>query len=247
VAARKWDEAKTMLEGLVGEIKPVYEEYLRQKAAKETYEPEREGFDGEFAGVEDYDEPTDQIDSLTPEGVYRMQPSFEKSEMVVVPPDEIKTGMTYNYYNQTLGRRVWGFAQEDGSFQYAFGEGAVLPATLFDLRITPELRSMLLERGAPGLEQALAATGGTPSVRLDADGQWSLLPVHSSARIFDMETGHRWEWHGKRRVAVLHTYGDQWRMVDGRYRPATGPVVFFPVGCGTVRAGSASLVVRTSE
>ncbi len=189
----------------------------------------------------------EQTDELGPEGVYRMQPSFETSEIVIVPPEEIKAGLAYNYYNRQLGRRVWGFAREDGSFQYAFGEGAVLPASLFDLRITPELRSMLLERGAPGLEQALATTGGTPAVRLDAEGQWSLLPVQSSARVFDMETGHRWEWHGRRRVAVLHTYGDRWQRIDGRYRPATGPVVFLPIGCSTRRAGSAAMVMRTPE
>ncbi len=188
-----------------------------------------------------------QTDELGPEGVYRMQPSFEKSEMVIVPPEEIKTGLAYNYYNRQLGRRAWGFAQEDGSFQYAFGEGTVLPADLFDLRITAELRSMLLERGSPGLEQALATTGGTPAVQLDAAGRWNLLLFRTSARVFDLETGHRWEWHGRRRVAVLHTYGDQWQRIDGRYRPATGSVVVLPVGCSTTRAGSATLVMRTPE
>jgi len=189
----------------------------------------------------------EQTDELGPEGVYRMQPSFEKSEVVIVPPEEIKTGLAYNYYNRQLGRRAWGFAQEDGSFQYAFGEGTVLPTNLFDLRITAELRSMLLERGSPGLEQALATTGGTPAVRLDAAGQWSLLLARTSARVFDLETAHRWEWHGRRRVAVLHTYGDQWQRIGGRYRPATGPVVFLPIGCSAIRAGSAALVMRTPE
>jgi len=188
-----------------------------------------------------------RIDQLGPEGIYRMQPSFDQSEMVIVPPEEIKTGLVYNYFNQQLGRRVWGLAHEDGSFEYALGEGSVVPTDLFDLRITPEMRSRLLELGAPGLEQALATTGGEPAVRLGANGQWSLLPVPSSARVFDLETGHRWEWHGKRRVAILHTYGDQWQLVDGSYRPATGPVVFLPDCQGAVRAGSAVLVMRTPE
>ena len=123
---------------------------------------------------------------LGPEGVYRMQPSFERSEMVIVPPEEIKPGLAYNYYNQKLGRRAWGIAREDGTFQYAFGEGTVVPTDFFDLRITPELRSMLLEQGSPGLEQALATTGGTPAVRLDATGRWNLVPVSSSGRVFDL-------------------------------------------------------------
>jgi hypothetical protein len=190
------------------------------------------------------DEP---VVELGPEGVYRSQPSFEKSEMVLVPSEEIKAGLAYNYFNEQLGRRVWGLALEDGTFRYALGEGSVVPADLFDLRNTPEMRSMLLEQGSPGLEQALATTGGKPAVVLGADDRWTLLPVSSSARVFDIETRHRWEWHGGRRLAVLHTYGDRWQRIDGRYRPATGPVVFLQDCCGTHRAGSAVFVMRTPE
>lgn len=189
----------------------------------------------------------EQVTELGPEGVYRMQPSFERAEMVIVPPAEIKPGLAYNYFNKRLGRRAWGIAQEDGSFKYAFGEGSVLPAEQFDLRITPEMRSMLLQQGAPGLEQALATTGSKPMVRLDAEGRWRLLPAPSSTRVYDLPTGHRWQWHGKRRSAVLHTYGDQWLLVNGRFVPSTGPAVISPIGCGMPRAGSIAYVVRTPE
>jgi len=184
---------------------------------------------------------------LGPDGVYRLQPSLEATALVLVPPAEIKEGLAYNYYNQRLSRRVWGFAQADGSFQYAFGEGTSLPTDRFDLRLSAEAESQLLERGAPGLQESLATTGGTPAVRLNAAGRWELLSFRTSARVFDLETGHRWEWHGQRRVAVLHTYGDQWQIVEGRYRPATGPVLLL-TGChGLVRAGSAVFVMRTPE
>jgi hypothetical protein len=188
-----------------------------------------------------------QTAQLGASGVYRIQPSLEAPELVLVPPAEIKAGLTYNYYNERLARRVWGFAKADGSFQFAFGEGTVLPTDRFDLRLSAAVESQLLERGAPGLQQALATTGGRPALRFNAAGRWELLSYRSSARVFDQETGHRWEWHGKRRVAVLHTYGDQWRIVDGRYLPATGPVLILSGCYGPVRAGSAMLVVRTPE
>jgi hypothetical protein len=180
-------------------------------------------------------------------GVYRVQPRMEATELVLVPPAEIKEGLAYNYYNERLGQREWGFAKADGSFQYAFGEGSVLPTDRFDLRLSAEAQSQLLERGAPGLQQALAQTGARPALRLNAAGQWELLSFRSIARVFDLETGHRWEWHGRKRKAVLHTYGDQWQIVDGRYLPATGPVILLSGCFGPVRAGSAMLVMRTPE
>lgn len=180
-------------------------------------------------------------------GVYRVQPKLEGTELVLVSPKEIKKGLAYNYYNERLGQREWGFANGDGSFQYAFGEGTVLPTDRFDLRLSEAAQNQLLERGAPGLQQALAQTGARPALRLNAAGRWELLSYRSIARVFDLETGHRWEWHGKRRVAVLHTYGDQWRIVDGRYVPATGPVVLLSGCVGPVRAGSVMLVVRTPD
>ena len=181
------------------------------------------------------------------EGVYRLQPKVEGIEFVLVPPAEIKEGLAYNYFNEQLARRAWGFAQDDDSFRYALGEGSVLPADRFDLRISEATQTQLLERGVPGLQQALATTGARPSLRLNADGDWQLVSYRSNTRVFDLETGHRWEWHGQRRVAVLHTYGDQWMIVDGRYLPATGPVVLLSGCYAPVRAGSAKLVMRTPD
>jgi hypothetical protein len=180
--------------------------------------------------------------------VYRPQPEFGAGQLVPVAPEEIKRGFAYNYYHERLGRRVWGFARQDGSFQYAFGEGTMVPLNRFDLQLAPQTAQGLLEQSSPGLGQRLAVTGGTPGVMMTAEGTWQLLPFSTSTAIFDIETGHRWEWHGERRVAVLHTLGDQWQVVSGRYRPLNGAIAIVPSGCGTFhRAGSARDVLRTPE
>ena len=188
------------------------------------------------------------LESLEKDGVYRFQPGMRESTMELVPPEELKAGLAYNYYHPSLQRHVWGFAQEDGSFKYAFGEGTILPVDRLDLRISQELRERLIERAIPGLLKRLETTGDTPAVKLLKDDDWELLPMKSSLRVFDLATGHRWEWHGRNRKAVLHTYGDQWQIVEGRYVPATGPVFVVGAGsCSGPRAGSAVLVMRTPE
>jgi hypothetical protein len=181
-------------------------------------------------------------------GVYRPHLEVERGQFIRVPDEEIKPGFAYSYYNQRLSRRVWGLARDDGSFHYAFGEGTTLPVDVFDLRLPRETEARRLEEASPGLQQRLAITGGAPAVVMTAGGTWRLLPFQSLSSVFDIETGHRWEWHGRRRVAVLHTDGDQWQVVDGRYRPLGGGFLAVPAGCGTFhRAGSAAYVMRTPE
>jgi hypothetical protein len=159
--------------------------------------------------------------SNDPVGIYRLHPNLETVQWVIVPPGEIKPGLVYNYYSDTLQQRVWGIARQDGGFDYAFGEGTTIPTSMFDLRLTPEMEAQLLNRRAPGLLSALSTVGRTAAVRLDGQGVWKLLPFPSSARIFDLLTGERWEWHGKNRHAVVHTGGNLWHIVDGRYLPVT--------------------------
>lgn len=163
--------------------------------------------------------------------VYRIQPSVEGVSMVAVTTGEIKPGLAYNYYNTSLGRRVWSFATEDGSFQYAFGQGTTLPIDRFDFRIASAERAEILERRAPELLRDMEISGGLPAVQLDAEGQWRLIQRKSPARVFDLETGQRWEWHGGRRKAVLHTGGNLWQIVDGHYEPATAWFAAMPCGC----------------
>jgi hypothetical protein len=155
------------------------------------------------------------------EGIYRLHPDLETVEWVLVPRAEVKPGLVYNYYNQTLNKRAWGIAREDGGFDYAFGEGTTIPTSMFDLRLTPEMEAEVLNRRSPGLLSQLVSVGRTAAVRLDGEGVWKLLPFPSSARVFDLLTGERWEWHGKIRHAVVHTGGNLWHIVNGKYLPVT--------------------------
>jgi hypothetical protein len=155
------------------------------------------------------------------EGVYRIHPDLEKVELILVPPAEIKPGFVYNYYHPGLKQRVWGQAAKNGGFEYAFGEGTTIPTQFFDLRLTPEMQARVLNELAPGLLRELDIVGRRPAVRLNSKDIWELLPFPSSARVFDIATGARWEWHGRRRLAVLHTGGNFWHVVDGEYHPMT--------------------------
>lgn len=188
-----------------------------------------------------------ETESIDRDGVYRVQPGLEEIRMELVPKEQIRVGLAYNYFHESLGRRVWGIAQRDGSFRYAFGEGTILPTEMLDLRISKEMEDQILERGAPGLRESLKITGDTPSVQIDAEGNWALLRGKSGMRVFDLTTGKRWEWHGRNRKAVLHTYGDRWRIVEGRYVPATGWGHIGLPCCSHVRAGSAMLVMRSPD
>jgi hypothetical protein len=154
-------------------------------------------------------------------GVYRLHPNLETVELVRVTPAEIKPRLVYNYYNEQLDERAWGLAKEGGGFEFAFGEGTVMPTTAFDLQLSPEMQARVLNERAPGLLKQLDNVGRSAAVKLNGKGVWELLRYPSSARVFDLATGQRWEWHGDRRVAVLHVGGNLWHIVDGRYYPMT--------------------------
>ena len=160
-------------------------------------------------------------DGNDPDGIYRLDPNLESDQWVPVPLAEVKAGLVYNYYNESLQRRAWGIANEQGRFDYAFGQGTTVPITMLDLRITPQMEARVLDQRRPRLLSELLTIGRSAAVRLDASNQWQLLPFPSSARIFDLLTSRRWEWHGPRRVAVVHTGGYLWHVVDGRYLPVT--------------------------
>lgn len=153
--------------------------------------------------------------------VYRLNPELDSVKLVLVAPEEIKPGFVYNYYSDALQRRVWGIAREGGGFQYALGEGSTIPTTMFDLRMTPQMEARVLDRRSPRLLSELTTVGRSAAARLDGAGVWALLPFPSSARVFDLLTGERWEWHGPNRHAVVHTGGNLWHIVDGRYLPVT--------------------------
>jgi hypothetical protein len=139
--------------------------------------------------------------------------------LIAVTPAEIKPGFLYHRVSERMGRRVWSLALPGGGFQYAMAPGSTQPARLLDLRATEEqMREELLER-APELARVLDVRGGTAFVRLLPDGKWQVVQQPTIASVFDLETSRRWEWHGVRRVAVMHTLGYEWSLVDGRFVP----------------------------
>ncbi|MDZ4657654.1 MAG: hypothetical protein SH868_08750 [Bythopirellula sp.] len=155
------------------------------------------------------------------EGIFRPHPDLENVELVRVTAEEIKPGLVYNYYNTQLNQRAWGFAKEGGGFEYAFGEGTIMPTNKFDLQLSREMQARVLNERAPGLLRQLNNVGRSAAVQLNGKGVWELLQFPSSARVFDLTTGLRWEWHGDRRLAVLHTGGNLWHIVTGEYYPVT--------------------------
>ena len=155
------------------------------------------------------------------EGIYRLHPDIKNVRLILVPPAEVKPGFVYNYYHEGLKQRVYGFAIEGSKFEYAFGETTTIPTNRFDLRLSREQQERVLNERAPGLYEELNNVGRSAAVRLNSKGIWELLPFPSSARVFDMATGQRWEWHGNRRLAVRHIGGNLWHVVDGNFYPVT--------------------------
>jgi hypothetical protein len=159
--------------------------------------------------------------------ILRFDP-FE-NKLVPMTANEVRPGHLYNHFNTRLNRRVWSVAVEGGGFDYSMGEGSTEPAAMLDLGGTFEERRATLERTAPGLLEMLRQRGGVAYVRLNAAQGWELVPFKTIASVWDLETLQRWEWHGSRRVAVIHTFGDTWIRVDGRYEPAPiGAYASFP-------------------
>lgn len=163
----------------------------------------------------------DRQRTLDREVAYRYDP-FRRL-LVPTPESEWKPGHVYHRYSERLGRHVWSIASADGRMEYALGPGSVHPARNFDLRVSEAERQRELEAREPELARRLAILGARPTARLAADDTWSLDRTPGAARVFDLETGQRWEWHGDRRTGVVHSGGNAWAIVGDRYRPAFVP------------------------
>lgn len=160
---------------------------------------------------------------LDPDKVYRVYPQGQR--LLEAPPAEIRPGFVYKYYHSQLEQHVWGLATEDGQFEYAMGPGSMQSVDRFDLRLTPEQREQIIDRLAPRLHKALESTGRDFYLMLNDEDTWELYLSNSMPKVFDRLTGRRWEWHGLRRLSVVHTTGNLWRTQDGRYFPAVSHVV----------------------
>lgn len=154
--------------------------------------------------------------------VYRYDPFQDR--LIAVPPEEIKPGNAYYRHHRGLGRRVWSLATADGGFDYAMAVGSVIPARALDLRATPAEMQRELAEQAPELKKIMDIRGTIAFVRLVDERLWRLVPQPTIASIYDLATLRRWEWHGDRRVAVVHTGGYDWLLVNGEFAPASYPV-----------------------
>jgi hypothetical protein len=159
----------------------------------------------------------DPSTSLDRDTVYRLDLFTEA--LRPTPEHEIKKGAIYFRYSAQSGQHVWSRVNRDGEFEFALGPGSVQPAWRFDIREGQEDQLRLLEQRAPELYRRLATEGARPMIKLDEQGRWDIDLASNEGRVFDMETGQRWEWHGGRRVAVTHTGGRLWAYQDHDYVP----------------------------
>ena len=133
---------------------------------------------------------------------------------------DLKPGAVYFRFSPLSGHHVWSRFSEKRIFEFAMGPGSVQPVWRFDIREGREDQLRLLEERSPELYKRLMVQGARPMIKLLDNGRWDLDLESNEGRVFDIETGGRWEWHGGRRVRVVHTGGASWSYQDHTYRPS---------------------------
>jgi hypothetical protein len=150
--------------------------------------------------------------------IYKFDPLSKK--YTAVARKDVKPQHVYQRYSSNAGKWVWSKAAADGTLRYAFGPGSSQPAALFDMPVSSEERTKAFEKQAPELAKRLSINGAKPSLRLGDDGQWSLMPDSTKGRVYDLESGQRFEWHGDHVVPVTHGTGSNlWTRAGGQYLP----------------------------
>jgi len=153
--------------------------------------------------------------------IYKFDPLAKK--FTAVARKDLKPQHVYQRFSPALGKWVWSKVAADGTLRYAFGPGSSQPAALFDMPANSDERTKAFEKQAPELAKRLAINGGKPSLRLGDDGQWSLMPDSTKGRVYDLESGQRFEWHGGNVVPVTHGAGSNlWTRAGGQYLPVGG-------------------------
>ena len=132
---------------------------------------------------------------------------------------DLKVGAVYFRFSTLSGHHVWSRLSEENVFEFAMGPGSVQPAWRFDIREGKEDQLRLLEERSPELYKRLMVQGARPMIKLLDNGRWDLDLASNEGRVFDIETGNRWEWHGGRRVRVVHTAGKSWIYANQLYHP----------------------------
>jgi hypothetical protein len=153
------------------------------------------------------------------------KPDPRTGEFVAVPGNQIQPGKIYNHYSQRQGRYVWAYATESGGFSYGLGPGSTEDPANFDVVTSErETRRIVQENAGPWASRS-REQGRPILIRLGDDDKWKVLPGKSIRSHFDIDSGRRWEWHGTRRVAVVHTHGYHWSRGGERYVPAVDGVL----------------------
>lgn len=159
--------------------------------------------------------------------IYKFDPLSKKYTTVELK--DLKSQHVYLRHSAGMGKWVWSKAAADGTLRYAFGPGSSQPAALFDMPVSSEERTKAFEKQAPELAKRLAINGAKPSLRLGDDGQWSLMPDSTKGRVYDLESGQRFEWHGNHVVPVTHGTGSYlWTRAGGQYLPVGEKRFFVP-------------------
>ena len=151
--------------------------------------------------------------------IYRLNPITGRFTPVV--RKDIDAENVYYRYCQRLGKWAWSKATPTGELRMAMGPGSSQPAALFDLPTSNEERTKGFENQAPELAKRLAINGAKPSLVLGVNGKWTLAVDPNGGRVFDEESGQRWEWHGFRVTPVNHSGGNSWAYEGGRYVPVS--------------------------
>jgi hypothetical protein len=156
-------------------------------------------------------------------GILRYAPLSGKLEPI--SPQEVKPGYIYSHFSPRLNKRVWSYAQGNGRFWDALGEGTTQEAWRLDLRLTLEEGWEILAQTAPRVARQLQQEGaGSVYLRLTSDNRWVIAEGASFPAIYSAETGHRWEKHSGRYIPVSSGPGQfQWALQRGRYVPAGQP------------------------
>ena len=142
------------------------------------------------------------------------------ASFVPVRTAEIKPGKIYSHFSPRHDRYVWAYAKPGGGFSHALGTGSTELPSNFDLAGSRrETEDLVAEAAGDWLERS-RREGSKVFVRLGADDKWTIVRGRSVRSHYDLDSGLRWEWHGNRRVSVMHTHGYVWSVSGDRYLPA---------------------------
>ncbi len=147
------------------------------------------------------------------------RPDPRSGDLLPVAPEQIKPGKIYNHFSPRHGRYVWAYAKKGGGFSYALGTGSTELPDNFDVVTTRRQTKELVEAEAGPWAEKSRLAAKQILVRLGADNKWQIVPARSIRSHYDIDAARRWEWHGGRRVAVLHAYGNFWHYNGNKYVP----------------------------